>query len=306
MFRTAAPVPSRPGAPSGPPAVPRLVRAARYAPSAPASGYVPVPELEEFYAELGAPYGLPFDREGFAGSARRSSVELAYGALDALGELPAGQAPELVVVAYATPDFHHAELVASCVKGRLPGEPLAFALSDQGPLTAFSALRVAVEYARRCGFGRLLVLVVDQSTQPFAVPEEAAAVHTDCAVALLLEWGGGAAAVRGMAQGPLTAPDLFAGWAPGAGVVAGASLVDADHPAPSPDVLSATAGTGLPGTGVWAALLDAVGRGFAGPVVVADHDPGRGLLAYSTLDCTAVELPTRGNEESDDRSGRRA
>ncbi|WP_217166774.1 hypothetical protein [Streptomyces sp. AC512_CC834] len=306
MFRTAAPVRPQPGAASGPPVVPRLVRAARYAPSAPVTGHVPVPELEEFYAELGAPYGVPFDREGYADSARRTSVELAFGALDALGELPAEQAPELVVVAYTTPDFHHAELVASCVKGRLPGEPLAFALSDQGPLTAFSALRVAVEYARRCGFGRLLVLVVDQSTQPFAVPDAAAAVHRDCAVALLLEWGGGAAAVGGMAQGPLAAPDLFAGWDPGAGVVAGAGLADADCPSPSPDVRLATAGPGLPCTGVWAALLDVVSRGFAGPVVVADYDPGRGLLAYNMLDCTAVELPTRGNEESDDGSGRRA
>ncbi|WP_187284760.1 hypothetical protein [Streptomyces sp. uw30] len=303
MFRTAAPV-RRPGVDGGRTAVPRLVRAARYAPTAPPDAYVPAPELEEFYAELGAPYGLPFARERYAASARRTSVELAFGALDALGELPEGRTPELVVVAYATPDFVHAQLVASCVKGRLPGSPLAFALSDQGPLTAFSALRVAVEYARRCGFTRLLVLVVDQSTQPFAVPD-AAAVHADSAVALLLDWDGGAAPVRGMAQGPLSAPGLFAGWDPAAAVVAGAGLAEADCRLPSSDGPSATAGPGLPCTGVWAALLDAVARGVTGPVVVADHDPGRGLLAHCVLDC-ADELLTRGNGETDDGCGRGA
>ncbi|MFE6941362.1 hypothetical protein [Streptomyces chartreusis] len=309
MFRTAAPV-RHPGAAgdgpagSGPSAVPRLVRAARYAPTAPASGYVPVPELEQFYAELGAPHGLPFARERYAASPRRTSVELAFGALDALGELPEDRAPELVVVAYATPDFIHAELVASCVKGRLPGSPLAFALSDQGPLTGFSALRVGVEYARRCGFTWLLLLVVDQSTQPFAVPDEAAA-HTDSAVALLLDWEGGAAPVRGMAQGPLSAPGLFAGWDPAAAVVAGTGLAGADCELPSHGGPSVTAGPGLPCTGVWTALLDAVARGITGPVVVADHDPVRGLLAHCALDC-AAELLTRGNGETDDGSGRGA
>ncbi|MFJ4756202.1 hypothetical protein [Streptomyces sp. NPDC088763] len=303
MFRTAAPV--RRAEPDGAaPVLPRLVRAARYAPGAATAPYVPDPELEAFYAELGAPYGLLFDREGYAASARRSSVELAFGALDALGDLDAGQAPQLVVAAYATPDFVHAELVASCVKGRLPGGPLAFALSDQGPLTGFSALRVAVEYARRRGFTRVLLLTVDQSTQPFPVPD-AAAAHTDSAVALLVEWDGGGAPVRGMGQGPAAQPDTFAGWDPAVPVVAGARLAEAACQLPSYEAPVAVAAPGLPCTGVWTALLEAVGRGVTGPVVVADHDPGPGRLAHCTLDCARTRV-TGGKGNTDDGSGRGA
>ncbi|MEU6542807.1 hypothetical protein [Streptomyces sp. NPDC046859] len=303
MFRTAAPV--RRAEPDGAaPVLPRLMRAARFAPGAAAAPYVPDPELEAFYAELGAPYGLSFDREGYAAAPRRGSVELALGALDALGGLPAGQAPQLVVVAYATPDFVHAELAASCVKGRLPGGPLAFALSDQGPLTGFSALRVAVEYARRRDLTRVLLLAVDQSTQPFPVPD-AAAAHTDSAVALLLDWGGGGAPVGGMGQGPVAAADTFAGWDPAVPVVAGARLAEAACRLPAYGAPVAVAAPGLPCTGVWTALLDAVVRGVTGPVVVADHDPGPGRLAHCTLDCARTRV-TGGKGNTDDGSGRGA
>lgn len=284
MFRTTAPV-RRPRTAADPPAaVPRVVRAARYTAQGQGVPYEPVASLEEFFREVGAPYGVEFDREGYAASGRRTSVELAYGALDRLGPLTAQECPEVVVVAYASPDFDHAELVASCLKRRLPGEPLSFALSDQGALAPFSALRVALEYARRCGLRRLLLMVVDQSTQPFAVPDSGqAAVRADVAVALLIDWDGGAGAVRGMAHGRPSS-GVFALWDEAVAVVVGAGFSD-DGVAPELPPYEGTLMRGEPGqpcTGVWTALLGAPAG--ARHAVVADYDRERDFLAYCTLD----------------------
>ncbi|MGQ4383100.1 hypothetical protein [Streptomyces sp. SAS_270] len=304
MFRTTAPVRRPRATADAPAAVPRVVRAARHTAAGPGVPYEPVGVREEFFREMGAPYSVPFDSERYADGGRRTSVELANGALDALGPLSAEECPEVVVVAYATPDFDHAELVASCLKGRLPGEPLSFALSDQGVLAPFSALRVAVEYARRCGFRRLLLMVVDQGTQPFTVPgREHDPVRADTAVALLLEWDGGGGAVRGMAQGrPSDA--VFTEWDRAASVVAGAGLTaeaaGGRVELPSWEGELTSAAPGRPCTGVWTALL---GTAVAAPargryVVVADYDRERDFLAYCTLDA--------GELGSDDGSGRGA
>ncbi|MFJ2186452.1 hypothetical protein ACIOJE_00645 [Kitasatospora sp. NPDC087861] len=290
MFRATAPVrpPAPAGAdgPSGPATatavLPRLVRAGVHTPPGPGAPYEPEGAREDFYRELGALYGAAFDRGQFADSGRRTSVELAYGALDALGPLTAEECPEVVVVAYAAPDFDHSELVASCVKRRLPGEPLSFALSDQGVLAPFSALRVAVEYARRCGWSRLLLLVVDQGTQPFPLPATGpAAVHGDAAVALLIHWDGGDAAPAGMAQGR-PEPALFADWDGSAALVAGSGLSEGDAELPAHDGPLIRVAAGQPATGGWAALLAAADRDR--PVVVADYDRERDFLAYCTLD----------------------
>ncbi|MEU3859152.1 hypothetical protein AB0F03_17540 [Streptomyces sp. NPDC028722] len=305
MFRATAPV--RPAAPAadgttgdaaggrahGPAGVPRLVRAGRYAPAGPGTPYVPAADRERFYRQLGDPHGVPFDRAGFAGAPRRTSVELARGALAELGPLTGEDGPELVVVAYAAPDFEHSQLVASCVQELLPGEPLAFALSDQGALAPFSALRTGVEYARRCGFRRLLVLAVDQSSQPFAVPaEHPGAVRADAAVALLFEWSGAAAPVRGMGQQPWPAPGPVAPWDAELPLVAGAGVRTA---VPGVWPWATWAGPGQPATAVWSALAGLVGGGPA-RVVVADHDPERETLAHCTLDLGAPARRTSTGE----------
>ncbi|MFF4399824.1 hypothetical protein [Streptomyces sp. NPDC001480] len=297
MFRTTAPVRVPAGAAGQAPAgVPRVVRAARYAPTGPGAGYRPDAELEAFFRDLGAPYGARFAAERYAAEPRRTSVELAYGALDALGPLSGQDAPQLAVVAYATPDIDHAELVASCVKRRLPGEPLAFGVSDQGVLGPFSALRVAVEYARRCGFHRLLLLTLDQRTQPFDVPrEEQDEVRADVAVALLLHWGGGAGAVAGMAHGQ-PSPRLFDDWDRAVATVTGTGLTGDGPRLPAHTGPRAVAEPGQPCTGPWAALTDTAGP--AGRVVVADYDRARDQLALCTLDL--------GERGADDDSGRAA
>ncbi|MEU6664505.1 hypothetical protein [Streptomyces sp. NPDC046727] len=283
MFRATAAVrpAARPGPGDAAAGVPRLVRAGRYAPDGPGTPYVPAADREEFFRQLGAPHGVPFDRAGFAAAPRRTSVELVRGALAELGPLSAEEAPEVVVVAYAAPDFEHAELIASCAQGLLPGEPLAFGLSDQGVLAPFSALRAAVEYARRCGLRRLLVLAVDQSSQPFAVPaDHPGAVLADVAVALLFEWRDAAAPVHGMGQLPWPGPGPAVPWDRELPLVAGAGVrtaVSGVWP------WATWAPAGQPATAVWSALADLAGGGPA-RAVVADHDAERAMLAHCTLD----------------------
>ncbi|ALO95659.1 hypothetical protein SHL15_4570 [Streptomyces hygroscopicus subsp. limoneus] len=291
MFRATAPV--RPPVPATGAAggVPRLLRAGRYAPAWPGTPYVPAADREEFFRQLGAPHGVPFDRAGFAAAPRRTSVELARGALAGLGPLSAEEAPEAAVVASAAPDFEHAELVGSCVQGMLPGEPLTFGVSDQGMLAPFSALRVALEYARRQAFRRLLVLAVDQSSQPFVLSaDHPAAVRADVAVALLFEWGGGADPVHGMGQRPWPAPGAAVPWDAELPLVAGAGVRAA---VPGVWPWATWAGTGQPATAVWSVLAGLAGGGPA-RVVVAEHDPQRAVLAHCTLDLGVPGRTTTG------------
>ncbi|MBD0674855.1 hypothetical protein [Streptomyces sp. CBMA156] len=289
MFRASAPlsrtVPAAADAVAG--TVPRLLRAGWHRPADQGGpGAAPRPAVQEVHRQIADLYGTRVLSEGFTDSPLRPTPQLAAGALDALGPLAPDEAPQVAVLAYTTPDFEHTTLTASLLQHRLPGEPLCFAVSDQGVLSPFTALRIAVEYARRSDWSRLLLVVVDQSSQPYPGPASGqyAAEH-DSAVALLLAWDGGTSPVAGMGQGPagqvlpalradLSGAALFAA---GTGLAAGPGIPPSAAP-------RRDAEPGLPCTGVWAALREARG----GRAVLADHDRGLDRLAHCTL-----ELPAR-------------
>ncbi|WP_042386376.1 hypothetical protein [Streptacidiphilus melanogenes] len=292
MFRTAAP-PVRPAtaaAVAG--TVPCLLRAAWHLPTGPSERRPPRPEVEAIHRWTAETHGTRVDGDRFAASPLWATPDLVAGAVDALGPLPAADAPQIAVLAYATPDFEHTRLAASLLHGLLPGEPLTFAVSDQGVLSPFTALRVAVEYARRSGWNRLLLVVVDQSSQPFPRPETGQlAVDRDAAAALLLGWEGGAAPVAGLGQGrPEQAlPALRADLADAGLLAAGLGLADGPE-LPLSGPLRRDAVPGRPCTGVWSALRDAP----AGRVVLADLDRGLDRLAHCTLD---LPDPQEGSDD---------
>lgn len=286
MFR--APAPLSPAVPAAYPAagtVPRLLRAARHRPTDQGGlRGAPRPAVEEVHRRTAELYGTRVLREGFTDSPLRSMPLLAAGALDALGPLTPAEAPQVAVLAYTTPDFEHTTLTASMLQHRLPGEPLCFAVSDQGVLSPFTALRIAVEYARRSDWSRVLLVIVDQSSQPYPGPGSGQyAVGHDSAVALLLAWDGGTSPVTGMGQGragralraDLSGAALFAA---GTGLAAGPGL-------PRSGTRRHDAEAGLPCTGVWAALLEARG----GRAVVADYDHELDRMAHCTLELPAGE-----------------
>ncbi|MFJ9695826.1 hypothetical protein [Kitasatospora sp. NPDC101183] len=287
MFRTAAPrsgaLPTTAGPAGG--AVPRLLRAGWYTPvDQDGPGRAPRPEVEEVHRHAAELYGTRVLGEEFTHSPQRPTPRLAAGALDALGPLAPDEAPQVAVLAYTTPDFEHTTLTASLLQHRLPGEPLCFAVSDQGVLSPFTALRVAVEYARRSAWTRLLLVVVDQSSQPYPGPASGQyAVRQDSAAALLLAWDGGTSPVAGTGQGPAerALPALRADLAQARLFAAGTGL--ASTPGLAPAGTRRDAEPGLPCTGVWSALRGAPG----GRAVLADHDHELDRLAHCTLD-----LPT--------------
>lgn len=306
MFRTAAP-PARTAtaahpdarphaaAVAGAGAVPRLLRAAWHLPTGRAADYRPRPEVADFHRWTAEAYGTRVDGERFAAAPKRAMPDLVAAAVDALGPLAARDAPQIAVLAYVTPDFEHTRFAASLLHARLPGDPLTFAVSDQGVLSPFTALRVAVEYARRCGWTRLLLVVADQSSQPFPHPESGQlAVDRDAAVALLLGWEGGDAPVAGLGQGrPEQAlPALRTDLAGASLLAAGVGLADGPElPLPGPRRRNAPAGQ--PCTGVWSALRGAP----AGRAVLADYDRELDRLAHCTLDLPGPE------EAPDDHDG---
>jgi hypothetical protein len=300
MFRTAAP-PARTAtaahaaAVAGAGAVPRLLRAAWHLPTGRAADHRPRPEVEDFHRWTAQAYGTRVDGERFAAAPMRAMPDLVADAVDALGPLAPQDAPQIAVLAYVTPDFEHTRFSASLLHARLPGDPLTFAVSDQGVLSPFTALRVALEYARRCGWTRLLLVVADQSSQPFPHPESGQlAVDRDAAAALLFAWEGGAAPVAGLGQGqPEQAlPALRADLAGADLLAAGLGLADGP-PLPPPGPRRRDAPAGQPCTGVWSALRGAP----AGRAVVADYDHELDRLAHCTLDLPEPE------EGSDDHHG---
>ncbi|MFG2912783.1 hypothetical protein ACGF0D_07810 [Kitasatospora sp. NPDC048298] len=291
MFRATAPlsrtVPATADAVAG--TVPRLLRAGWYRPTDQGGlRGAPRPAVQEVHRRTAELYGTRVLREGFTDSPLRPMPRLAAGALDALGPLTPAEAPQVAVLAYTTPDFEHTTLTASLLQHRLPGEPLCFAVSDQGVLAPFTALRIAVEYARRSHWSRLLLVVVDQSSQPYPGPASGqyAAEH-DSAVALLLAWDGGAAPVAGMGQGRAdqALPGLRSDLSKAALLAAGTGLAAGPGLAPSPGTRRRDAEPGLPCTGVWAALREAPG----GRAVIADHDHELDRLAHCTLELPAGE-----------------
>jgi hypothetical protein len=139
------------------------------------------PELDRFLADLLAPYGrapAPYPAEQTY-AAMVEALLRSSGALDTR--------VDLVVLAHAVPDADPRRSAAHVVHHLCPGNPLVFALSDQGVAAPFSALATAGAYLRTGGFERALVLILEQATLPYQAPEPVTLPEQGSAVALLLE-----------------------------------------------------------------------------------------------------------------------
>ncbi|MBZ3906733.1 beta-ketoacyl-[acyl-carrier-protein] synthase family protein [Streptomyces griseiscabiei] len=252
------------------------------------------PSLARMQADLVRPYPVEFRPEVLERGTRNTFVEMAE---ELLADLPPPKAPlDLVLVAHTAPDADPRRSLSCRLADVLPGDPLAFTLSDQGTAAAFTALRLVSEYADADAFRHALVVLLDQRTFPYDTTGARDVPREDCAVALLL-------GLEGRAGEPVTrqlagvAPDEVrvtldallnepAGGAPGRPVtlVTGEGL-GAEPFGPGFDVRPAP--PGRPCTGPWSALADVLPE-FAesGPrrLVVADYDSTLRYLCVSTLD----------------------
>lgn len=289
----------------------RQVRRRDFAgPGAPAPVEAERAFLDEYLSDLARPYGFPTRPEVLAGGGDHRYEELAETLIADL--VPPTRPVDLVVLAFAVPDVRAGRTVATWRGRACPGDPLTFAVCDQGSAAAFTGLRLIRELARTGGCRRGLLLVVEQPVLAYQPTVPTALPARPVAVGLLFD-GTGPARLIAERQYPDVGPEavadrlatglaqLRAGADPvrlvlGAGLAAAAVDV-----APTDRVRVAPAGQ--PSTGGWWALADelsapdtgegareaAGARGAAGVgerrrVVLADYDPTLGYLCLAAFD----------------------
>lgn len=238
------------------------------------------PDLRVFVSDLTLPYGVPLREDLLRAGVGHSYGEMAEGLL--AGALPDGEPVDLLLLAFAIPDVRPGRSTAVHLTRFCAGTPLAFAVNDQGPAAAFTALRIVQDYQRTGGCRRAVVLVAEQASLHYtpSVPVRVPDAH--CAVALVCEESltpelaihqESSAAAESVAE---RVAERLAALGPEAVLLAGAGLGDVLDPA-APTVLAPTvlAPAGQPTTGVWSQLATRLPgwREQRRPVLVADYDP---------------------------------
>ncbi|MGW4379941.1 hypothetical protein [Kitasatospora sp. NPDC004531] len=247
------------------------------------------PDLRTFTADLARPYGVALDEDALTGARGQSYAALAELAVRRL--VDASRPVDLLVLVYATPDVRPGQSVAIQLGGECPGEPLSFALCDEGAGGAFSALRIADAYARTGGARRALLIAVEQADLHHRPHRSARLPDRHSAAALLWEAAGGGRPLRLLNSTTAAAgiEDVAAELPEDAVLVLGPGLADAEVPHP---VETRRARPGSPYTGGWAALGEALAdpRLAGRPLALADLEPETGRL---DLACWAPEEPAR-------------
>jgi hypothetical protein len=180
---------------------------------------------------------------------------------------------DLVVLAYQTPDLHVAEVAGCYLAETCPGDPIAYAVSEQGAGAAFTALRVADAMYR---FGDLTngALFVFDPTTPICEPERAGKPPHDSAVLMMLGDSRDArldnVSERAVVDPAAELAALVARW-PAARAIVGGALAARLGPAllAHPRVLVSSADFLC--TSAWITLAEH--WPVPGPVLVADYDP---------------------------------
>ncbi len=244
------------------------------------------PSMRPYLADMVAPYGLALREDVFDAAAGHSYGEMAEPLIDAV--VTADDPVDLLVIAYAVHDVRLGQSTATYLSGRCPGDPLAFAVCDQGVAGPFTALLAAQAYAATGACRRALLLVVEQSALHYELARPARLPDRHAAVAFLLEGPATTDPItvrQHTVASPDEAADLLAETEdPDTTLVIGPDLAAGrSHEHLGVDEVI-VAPPGQPCTGVWwelsARLRDWQSAGRR--VVLAEFDPVVGRL------CTAV------------------
>ncbi|ACU72172.1 (S)-2-hydroxy-acid oxidase [Catenulispora acidiphila DSM 44928] len=276
----------------------RAVRLAFPGPSSLAADTVHTARLDVYLTDLLQPHGLALN-PGALAPRGQSYGEMA----EALIELavPAGEGVDLLVMAYAIPDITPGRATTTYLSHVCPGQPMSFAISDEGTAAGFTGLRLIREYARSGGFRRALLLVVEQAWLAYDPGVPAAMPSGHSGVALLFGDGDSDPGLHGTSEplatvGPVQVRAGAVEGSPGAEieelgdartVILGAVLkAEADELAGRAEVVLAS--PGRPYTGVWWDLVGALEADSAEVgahrVILADADPDLGFLCTAALD----------------------
>ena len=266
------------------------------------------PAFTELIGDLVRPYGLPLRPAADGG---HSYGEMLAGLIGDL--VPPAHPADVLILGFAVPDVRPERATATFLSDACPGNPLAFAVCDQGCAAGFTALRLARDYAADGGRRRVLVALAEQARLDYDPPAPASAPTRQAAFALLCEARPRPAPVAG-APGQDGAPLLAAVRVlPGVAAREVPALLRrelADLPATEPDEgkrgegqrllvlgegLGPLAGGDLPGwrsvmlppgqplTGVWRELAAWSAGPGRGGLAIADYDPGLRYLCLASF-----------------------
>ncbi|MCH6167160.1 hypothetical protein [Pseudonocardia alaniniphila] len=251
-----------------------------------------------YFADLAGQFEKPFHEEYFTGAAPNSFTDMISEVLPAV--VHPDEAFDLALIAHSTPDSRPTR-PACYLSNVLAGNPLSFALSEQGVTAPFTAIRVTGEYARDAAFRRAMVISLDQSFlwngAEAQLPEGTRMPGRDSAVVLVLARDGalGSMSVRNFADVAagevcrLVAEqlrDLATSWTPMT-TIAGVGV----DPELAEDFPIRWAPEDLPCTGVWSELADGLAQWTTTGqrVVLVDYDPILRYLSLCTVDVPGAE-----------------
>jgi hypothetical protein len=251
-------------------------------PAVSASNPAHTQRLGVYMTDMLTPYGLGLTPGALERGAGQSYGEMAEAMIREI--VPPGEEIDLLVLAIAIPDITPGRATAIYLSYKCPGNPMAYAICDQGTAAGFTGLRLIDSYASAGECPRALLIIVEQAELSYdpRTPVTVPAGHV--AVGLLF----GASATHGRAVsvrnhtdvGPSELPavlaarvgELFAGHDDAVTIVG----------TPLATLAPGAVAEGQPLTGVWAAFARAV----PGPsrVILADYDPQLRYLSVAAFD----------------------
>lgn len=246
----------------------------------PGQPQAPTALMRRYLEDMLGCHGLAFQVTRFAEGNGNSFVDLASALLR--GMAPLDGEVDLIVIAHAFADCDPSRSAACHVTQDCPGEPLAFAISDQGVVSPFTAVRIAQAY----GGERALVIILDQSTTPYDEPA-LEGVRFDHAVGVLLTCAG-PASVRAVRQYLDVARDqvrelLITELPPASTVILGAAL-DPETDLPQGEWTVRQAPRDQLCTGVWTELAAGLPDWAGQRVLAIDYDPALEYLCLLDIE----------------------
>lgn len=227
-----------------------------------------------------------------------------------IGELvPPDQPADALILGFAMPDLSPGRATATYLSHVCPGNPMAFAVCDQGCAAGFTALRLTRDYATDGGRRRVLVAIAEQARLDYDPPAPASVPTRHAAFAMLCDTFPAPAAgapTRGGAtwlQAVRVCPGVPADQAPATLGRELAALPETEPPEAGQEQrvlvlgegLAPLAGDGVPGwrsmaslpghpaTGVWRELAAWVAAPGGGRFAMADYDSALRYLCLAAF-----------------------
>jgi hypothetical protein len=265
------------------------------------------PGFPEFLGDLARLYGLSLRPDRGGG---HSYGEMLGGLISEL--VPLEEPADALILGFAMPDVEPGRATATFLGHVCAGDPMAFAVCDQGCAAGFTALRLARDCVVGGGWRRVLVAVAEQTRLDYDPPAAASVPARHAAFAMLCDAYPGAAPLRPAGGGaPLPrggAPLLHAvRVCPGvraeqARACLGRALAarpeagEEQHTLVLGEGLTPLAGDGVPGwgrtlalpaaqplTGVWREVAAWAAAPADGSLTIADYDPALRYLCLATF-----------------------